>query len=47
MKYQCYKIEAMSLKIQYKIEVKINVEPSHRDWIASSDFQGTGGEIDG
>ena len=33
--------------MSHKIEIKIDVEPSHQDWIASSDFQGAGGEIDG
>ena len=25
----------------------MDIETSHQDWIASSDFQDTGGEIDG
>ena len=29
------------------MEIKMDVEPSHQDWIASSHFQDVGGEIDG
>ena len=32
---------------KYKIKIKMDIETSHQDWIASSDFQDTGGEIDG
>ena len=32
--------------MSHKIEIKIHVEPSHQDWIVSSDFQDVGREID-
>ena len=32
--------------MSYKIEIKIDVEPSHQDWIVSSGFQDVDREIE-